>query len=84
MNSGVVALRIAAKPLSIWVWPQVISVKGRTLLSRPMMNSARQVAKSPGKRRPEPWTRMVSAAAGATRSSTADTGSMASSMISTK
>ena len=32
---GVVALRIEARPLAMWVWPQKISVNGSALLRRP-------------------------------------------------
>ena len=48
MKSGVVALRMAARPLSICVWPQLIRAKGMALLSRPIPKNANQADLLPG------------------------------------
>ncbi len=47
VNSGVVAFRMAAKPLAMWCWPQTKRAKGTALLSSPMPRNA---AQSPGAR----------------------------------
>jgi hypothetical protein len=36
VNSGVVALRMAASPLGMWVWPQKMRLNGITLFSSPI------------------------------------------------
>jgi len=41
-NRGVVAFRIEASPLAMWVWPHTIRENGMTLLSRPMPKKAAQ------------------------------------------
>ena len=75
VKSGVVALRIEASPLAIWVWPQTIRQKGMMLLSRPMPKKARHTAHSRGRRRPMMRQTMRSAiAARLTRSVTMVTG----------
>ena len=51
-KSGVVALRIAARPLATWLWLQTMRLKGMTLLRMPMVNSAAQVLRSRGMRAP--------------------------------
>ena len=42
-NKGAVALRIAAKPELIWLWPQTIRLKGKTLFNSPMAKTAIQM-----------------------------------------
>ena len=42
-NKGAVALRIAAKPELIWLWPQTIRLKGKTLFNSPMVKNAIQM-----------------------------------------
>jgi len=49
---AVEALRIAASPVSMLCWPQVMSVKGRALFSNPMTKSAPQVLTLRGGRYP--------------------------------
>ncbi len=44
VKSGVVALRIEATPLAIWVCPQTIKEKGIMLLRRPMIRKARSTS----------------------------------------
>ena len=47
-KSGVVALRMAARPLAIWLWPQAMRLKGTTLLMKPITKKAVQVSRSRG------------------------------------
>ena len=48
VNSGVVALRIEARPLAMWVWPHAMSENGIALFSSPMPKKASQVLASHG------------------------------------
>ena len=52
VTSGVVAFRMAATPLAMWVWPQEISAKGTALLSIPMTRKAAHTDPSRGSRWP--------------------------------
>ena len=47
---AVMPLRIAAKPLSIWFWPQKSNEKGITLFSAPMTQHPAQKETVPGMR----------------------------------
>jgi hypothetical protein len=51
-NSGVVAFRIAARPLATWLCAHAISENGMTLLISPMTKNAPHVAASVGRRSP--------------------------------
>jgi len=68
---GVVALRIAARPEAIWLWPQTTRQNGVALLSMPIAKNARQTDQPAGIRFPIALTsvfRMI--AARPTRSNT--------------
>ena len=49
VNSGVVALRIAARPEAMWVCPQTIRQNGIALLSSPIPKKAAQAERSRGR-----------------------------------
>ena len=71
VKSGVVALRIEARPLAMWVCPHAMSENGIALFSSPMPKKASQVLASHGiGERVARSTRCRAAAAIATRSST--------------
>jgi hypothetical protein len=48
VKRGVLALRMAARPLPIVVWPHRIRLMGMALLRRPMTANARQARIEPG------------------------------------
>lgn len=76
MNSGVEALRIAAKPEAICVWPQTISTKGMALLSRPIPKKDAQTRPRGRRSRRSPSTaRRISAASTRRDTTTVSTGS---------
>ena len=85
VNSGVVALRIAARPPVISVCPQTIRVKGIRLLSAPMTKKARHSRAPRGSARPAARARASSASAPiATRANTTLSGGRPSSASSAK
>ena len=42
-NKGAVALRIAAKPELIWLWPQTIGLKAPTIVNSPLVKNVIQM-----------------------------------------
>jgi hypothetical protein len=71
VKSGVVALRIEARPLAMWFWPQTISTMGIALLRTPMPKKAAQALGSRGSLTPAILsTRCRASAARATRQAT--------------
>jgi len=74
-NNGVVALRMAARPLAICTWPHTISTNGTTLLSSAMPSMARRPARSNWSARPcSASSRCNAVAANATRANTIESG----------
>ena len=85
VNSGVVALRMAASPPVIAVCPQTIRLKGIRLLSAPMTKKARHLGNSRGSPSPTACAKTKSASAPtATRAKTTLSGGSASRATSAK
>jgi hypothetical protein len=55
-QTAVAAFRIEASPVSMWSWPQAISVNGTTLLRHPITRSAAQTRAARGIFRPRTAT----------------------------
>ncbi len=85
VKSGVVALRMAASPAGIAVWPQKISEKGMMLLSSAMTASVSQTSRRRGSVSPVARSRTSSTAdAIATRARTSVSGGTPSNATRTK
>ena len=80
MNKGVVAFRIAARPLAIAVWPQTIRLNGIRLLSAPIITKAppRRSERGTGWRLARTMATSATAASETRASTTVNGGSSAS------
>ncbi len=85
VHSGVVALRMDARPLAMWVCPQTIRLNGSRLLRKPMAMNATHARRSDGMCRPIASTATLSASAAIpTRSTTMVNGGRPSTATPTK